>query len=88
MTPRVAMGSEDNDDDTRDRAELGGCRPHHRAAREGTAGPGGAGGRGVGRDGEAEWGEDVYTVLLFILTHLDFPRDKAREQWGRILRQW
>lgn len=37
---------------------------------------------------ETEWGPDVYTVLLFILTHLDFPRDKAREQWGRILRQW
>jgi len=37
---------------------------------------------------EAEWGQDVYTVLIFILTHLDFPGDKAREQWGRILRQW
>jgi diguanylate cyclase (GGDEF)-like protein len=37
---------------------------------------------------ETEWGADVYPVLLFILTHLDFPRERAREQWSRILRHW
>jgi diguanylate cyclase (GGDEF)-like protein len=47
-----------------------------------------AGWRTSVEDMKAEWGEDVYTVLLFILTHLDFPHERAREQWGRILRQW
>jgi diguanylate cyclase (GGDEF)-like protein len=47
-----------------------------------------AGWRASIHDMEREWGEDVYTVLLFILSHLDFPREKAHEQWGRILRQW
>jgi diguanylate cyclase (GGDEF)-like protein len=37
---------------------------------------------------EAKWGRDVYAVLLFVLTHLDFSGAKAREHWGRVLRQW
>jgi len=37
---------------------------------------------------EKEWGADVYTVLIFVLTHLEFSGEKAREHWGRILRQW
>jgi diguanylate cyclase (GGDEF)-like protein len=37
---------------------------------------------------EARWGVDVYAVLLFVLTHLDFSGAKAREHWGRVLRQW
>jgi diguanylate cyclase (GGDEF)-like protein len=37
---------------------------------------------------EARWGADVYAVLLFVLTHLDFSGAKAREHWGRVLRQW
>jgi diguanylate cyclase (GGDEF)-like protein len=37
---------------------------------------------------EAEWGVDVYAVLLFILTHLDFSGARAREHWGRVLRRW
>ncbi|MGD8894554.1 MAG: diguanylate cyclase [Acidobacteriota bacterium] len=37
---------------------------------------------------EAEWGTDVYAVLLFVLTHLDFSGARAREHWGRVLRQW
>jgi diguanylate cyclase (GGDEF)-like protein len=36
----------------------------------------------------AECGPEVHTVLLFVLTHLEFPPEKAREHWGRILRQW
>ena len=37
---------------------------------------------------EAERGVDVYAVLLFVLTHLDFSGAKAREHWRRVLRQW
>ncbi len=37
---------------------------------------------------EAEWGVDVYAVLLFVLTHLDFSGAKAHEHWRRVLRQW
>jgi diguanylate cyclase (GGDEF)-like protein len=37
---------------------------------------------------EGETGLDVYTVLLFVLTHLEFTGDKARGHWSRILRQW
>jgi diguanylate cyclase (GGDEF)-like protein len=37
---------------------------------------------------EARWGPDVYAVLLFVLTHLDFSGAKAREHFGRVLRQW
>jgi diguanylate cyclase (GGDEF)-like protein len=37
---------------------------------------------------EAEAGPEVYGVLLFVLTQLDFPPDKAQEHWLRILRQW
>lgn len=37
---------------------------------------------------EARWGADVYAVLLFVLTHLDLSGAKAREHWGRVLRQW
>ena len=37
---------------------------------------------------EREWGPDVYSVLLFVLTHLDFTAAKAREHWGHVLRQW
>ena len=27
-------------------------------------------------------------MLLFVLTQLDFPAEKARDHWLRILRQW
>lgn len=37
---------------------------------------------------EKECGADVYAVLLFVLTHLDFTGAKAREHWGRVLKQW
>jgi len=37
---------------------------------------------------EKELGLDVYSVLLFVLTHLDFSGAKAREHWGRVLDQW
>lgn len=37
---------------------------------------------------EKETGLEVYTVLLFVLTHLEFAREKAGEHWERILRQW
>jgi diguanylate cyclase (GGDEF)-like protein len=37
---------------------------------------------------ERETGLEVYTVLLFVLTHLEFSGEKAREHWERILRQW
>jgi diguanylate cyclase (GGDEF)-like protein len=37
---------------------------------------------------EKESGPDVYSVLLFVLTHLDFTGVQAREHWGRVLRQW
>jgi diguanylate cyclase (GGDEF)-like protein len=37
---------------------------------------------------ESESGPDVYAVLLFVLTQLDFATEKAHEHWQRILRQW
>jgi diguanylate cyclase (GGDEF)-like protein len=37
---------------------------------------------------ERRFGRDVYAVLLFVLTHLEFPPDKAHEHWGRVLVQW
>ena len=37
---------------------------------------------------EKESGADVYAVLLFVLTQLDFAPGKAHEHWLRILRQW
>ena len=37
---------------------------------------------------EAESGPDVYAVLLFVLTQLDFSGATAHEHWLRILRQW
>ncbi len=37
---------------------------------------------------EAESGPDVYAVLLFVLTQLDFSGAKAHEHWLRVLRQW
>jgi diguanylate cyclase (GGDEF)-like protein len=37
---------------------------------------------------ETESGPDVYAVLLFVLTQLDFPGEKAIDHWLRILRQW
>jgi diguanylate cyclase (GGDEF)-like protein len=37
---------------------------------------------------ETESGPDVYAVLLFVLTQLDFSGDKAIDHWLRILRQW
>ncbi|HSD26889.1 MAG TPA: GGDEF domain-containing protein, partial [Vicinamibacteria bacterium] len=37
---------------------------------------------------ETESGPDVYAVLLFVLTQLDFSGAKAHEHWLRILRHW
>jgi diguanylate cyclase (GGDEF)-like protein len=37
---------------------------------------------------EKESGAEVYAVLLFVLTQLDFAPEKAQEHWLRILRQW
>jgi diguanylate cyclase (GGDEF)-like protein len=37
---------------------------------------------------EDESGADVYAVLLFVLTQLDFDPRKAQGHWLRILRQW
>jgi diguanylate cyclase (GGDEF)-like protein len=37
---------------------------------------------------EAESGPDVYAVLLFVLTQLDFAGAAAHEHWLRVLRQW
>jgi diguanylate cyclase (GGDEF)-like protein len=37
---------------------------------------------------EAESGPDVYAVLLFVLTQLDFSGSTAHEHWLRVLRQW
>jgi diguanylate cyclase (GGDEF)-like protein len=37
---------------------------------------------------ETESGPDVYAVLLFVLTQLDFPTEKARDHWLRILGEW
>jgi diguanylate cyclase (GGDEF)-like protein len=37
---------------------------------------------------ETESGPDVYAVLLFVLTQLDFSGARANEHWLRILRQW
>ena len=36
---------------------------------------------------EGESGPEVYAVLLFVLTHLDFTGAQARDHWGRVLRQ-
>jgi diguanylate cyclase (GGDEF)-like protein len=37
---------------------------------------------------ETESGPDVYAVLLFVLTQLDFTAGKAHDHWMRILLQW
>jgi diguanylate cyclase (GGDEF)-like protein len=37
---------------------------------------------------ETESGPDVYAVLLFVLTQLDFATEKAHAHWLRILLQW
>jgi diguanylate cyclase (GGDEF)-like protein len=37
---------------------------------------------------ETESGPDVYAVLLFVLTQLDFTAAKAHDHWMRILLQW
>jgi diguanylate cyclase (GGDEF)-like protein len=37
---------------------------------------------------ETESGPDVYAVLLFVLTQLDFTGAKAHDHWMRILLQW
>jgi diguanylate cyclase (GGDEF)-like protein len=37
---------------------------------------------------EKKWGPDAYTVLLFVLTHLEFSAERARDHWERILKQW
>jgi diguanylate cyclase (GGDEF)-like protein len=37
---------------------------------------------------ERSRGTSVYVVLIFVLTHLDFTPARAREHWGRVLRQW
>ncbi len=37
---------------------------------------------------EAESGADVYAVLLFVLTQIDFAPGRALEHWLRILGQW
>jgi diguanylate cyclase (GGDEF)-like protein len=37
---------------------------------------------------EAESGPDVYAVLLFVLTQLDFSGAAAHDHWLRVLRQW
>ena len=44
--------------------------------------------RGRCRGSRRSAGPDVYAVLLFVLTQLDFPPEKAQEHWLRILRQW
>jgi diguanylate cyclase (GGDEF)-like protein len=35
-----------------------------------------------------EHGPDLYVVLLFVLTHLEFSAEEARRHWQRILDQW
>jgi diguanylate cyclase (GGDEF)-like protein len=35
-----------------------------------------------------EWGPEAYSVLLFVLAHLEFSAPKAREHWDRVLAQW
>jgi diguanylate cyclase (GGDEF)-like protein len=47
-----------------------------------------AGWRGAMSRLEKDTGPEVYTVLLFVLTQLDFAPEKAREHWLRILRRW
>jgi diguanylate cyclase (GGDEF)-like protein len=37
---------------------------------------------------EGEAGHEVYGVLLFVLTQLDFAPARAHEHWLRVLRQW
>jgi diguanylate cyclase (GGDEF)-like protein len=37
---------------------------------------------------ETESGPDVYAVLLFVLAQLDFPTERARDHWLRILLRW
>ncbi len=37
---------------------------------------------------EARHGKDVLSVLLFVLTHLDFSGARAREQWDEVLLEW
>jgi diguanylate cyclase (GGDEF)-like protein len=37
---------------------------------------------------ETEAGPEVYAVLLFVLTQLDFAAEKARGHWLHIVRQW
>jgi diguanylate cyclase (GGDEF)-like protein len=37
---------------------------------------------------EAEWGREVCRVLIFVLTQLDFPAEKARRHWDDVLQQW
>jgi diguanylate cyclase (GGDEF)-like protein len=37
---------------------------------------------------EKELGPDLYVVLLFVLTHLEFTVQQARRHWQRILDQW
>jgi diguanylate cyclase (GGDEF)-like protein len=37
---------------------------------------------------EGEWGREVCRVLVFVLTHLDLPVERAREHWEQVLRQW
>jgi diguanylate cyclase (GGDEF)-like protein len=37
---------------------------------------------------EQRQGPGVCAVLLFVLTHLDFPPEKAREHWEGVLEQW
>ncbi len=35
-----------------------------------------------------EWGPEAYSVLFFVLAHLEFTASKAREHWDRVLTQW
>jgi len=37
---------------------------------------------------EEELGAESYSVLLFVLTHLDFPPSTAKEHFARVLGQW
>ena len=37
---------------------------------------------------EESRGPEIYEVLIFVLTHLDFSPARAREHWERVLRQW
>jgi diguanylate cyclase (GGDEF)-like protein len=44
--------------------------------------------REKGAELERIYGPDVYSVLLFLLTHLDFRPEKARVHWLRVLTQF